>query len=110
MTQFLQSMDADQVIALLRYADFQATMSELEQHDIEAFAAGNRGFEICFASLQKYVMQRVAQTSIDADSLLIEKAVQNRDWKLLERESGADGRRQLQQRLRGLVDALRKAC
>jgi len=109
MTQFLQSMDADQVIALLRYADFQATMSELEQHEIEAFADGNRGFEICFASLQKYVMQRVAQTSIEADSLLIEKAVQNRDWKLLEREAGADGRRQLQQRLRRLVDALRKA-
>ncbi len=110
MTQFLQSMDAGQVIALLRYADYQATTSTLEQHEIEAFTAGNRGFEICFASLQKYVMQRVAQSSIDADSLLIEKAVQNRDWKLLERESGAEGRRQLQQRLRGLVDALSNAC
>jgi tRNA(Met) cytidine acetyltransferase len=110
MTQFLRALDAGQVIALLRFADYQATMSELEQHEIEAFTAGNRGFEISFASLQKYVMQRVAQISIEPDSLLIEKAVQNRGWKLLERESGAEGRRQLQQRLRGLVDALRKAC
>ena len=110
MTQFLQTMDAEQVTALLRYAEYQASTTALERHDIEAFTAGNRGFELCFVSLQKYVMQRVAQNSIEVDTLLIEKAVQNRDWKLLERESGAEGRKQLQQRLRGLVDALRKAC
>ena len=79
-------------------------------HEIEAFANGNRGFELCFASLQKQVMQAIADSSGDVDALLIEKAVQNRDWELLERESGAEGRKQLQQRLRGLVDDLRKAC
>ncbi len=110
MTQFLQTLEAGQVVALLRYAGYRAEAGELEQNEIEAFASGNRGFEICFASLQKYVMQRVAQTSFDPDALLVEKAVQNRDWKLLERDSGAEGRKQLQQRLRGLVDALRKAC
>lgn len=110
MTQFLQTMDAAQVVALLRYADYQATPSESERLEIEAFASGNRGFEICFASLQKFVMQRVAHSLFEPDSLLIEKAVQNRRWSLLERESGAEGRRQLQQRLRGLVDDLRKAC
>jgi len=110
MTQFLQTMDAAQVVALLRYADYQTTLSGPEQLEIEAFASGNRGFEICFASLQKYVMQRVAQTLFEPDTLLIEKAVQNRAWNLLERESGAEGRRQLQRRLRGLVDDLRKDC
>jgi hypothetical protein len=55
-------------------------------------------------------MRCVARSSIEPDRLLIEKAVQNRDWKLLERESGSEGRKQLQQRLRGLVAALRKAC
>jgi len=110
MTQFLQTLEAGQVTALLRYADYRADTGELEQHEIEAFASGNRGFELCFASLQKYVMQAVARDGFDPDPLLIEKAVQNRDWKLLERESGAEGRKQLQQRLRGFVDALRKAC
>jgi tRNA(Met) cytidine acetyltransferase len=110
LTQFLQSMESEQVTALLRYADYEAGVDELEQNEIEAFTAGNKGFEICFASLQKYVMQCIARSSIEPDRLLVEKAVQNRDWKLLERESGSEGRRQLQQRLRGLVAALRKAC
>lgn len=110
MSQFLQTMESGQVVALLRYADYEATLGVLEQHEVEAFTAGNRGFEICFASLQKYVMHCLARSSVDPDPLLIEKAVQNRDWKLLERESGAEGRKHLQQRLRGLVDALRKAC
>jgi tRNA(Met) cytidine acetyltransferase len=110
MSQFLQTLETRQVTALLRYADYRAETGELEQDDIEAFARGNRGFELCFASLQKYVMQAVARGSFDPEPLLIEKAVQNRDWNLLERESGAEGRKQLQQRLRGFVDALRKAC
>ncbi|MDH3386834.1 MAG: GNAT family N-acetyltransferase [Gammaproteobacteria bacterium] len=110
MTQFLQTMDADQVSALLRFAGYDAAPGELEQQEVEAFAGGNKPFELCFASLQKYVMRRVARSSLAPDRLLIEKAVQNRDWALLGREPGTDGRRQLQQRLRGLVDALMKAC
>ena len=110
LTQFLQSMESEQVTALLRYAEYRTEVDELEQNEIEAFTAGNKGFEICFASLQKYVMHCIARSAIEPDRLLIEKAVQNRDWKLLERESGSEGRKQLQRRLRGLVDALRKAC
>ena len=110
MTQFLQNMSADQVSSLLRFVNFQPSIDELEQHEIEAFAQGNRGFELCFASLQKFVMQRVAQSSSEPDGLLIEKAIQNRDWDLLERESGSEGRKTLQERLRGQVDALLKDC
>jgi hypothetical protein len=110
MTQFLQTMDAAQVTALLRFADFQAPLNALEQGEIDAFAQGNKGFELCFASLQKYVMHCVAHTRHEPGALLIEKAVQNRNWKLLERESVAEGRKQLQQRLRGQVEALRKDC
>jgi hypothetical protein len=110
MTQFLQAMDAEQVAALLRYADYRADVSDFERQEIEAFARGGRGFELSFASLQKFVMQQVAQSPLPADRLLIEKAVQNRGWDRLERESGDEGRRQLQRRLRGLVDALIKAC
>jgi tRNA(Met) cytidine acetyltransferase len=110
MTQFLQTMDAAQVTALLRFSDFQASFNALEQGEINAFAQGNKGFELCFASLQKYVMHRIARSRHEPGALLIEKAVQNRNWKLLERESAEEGRKQLQHRLRGQVEALRKDC
>jgi tRNA(Met) cytidine acetyltransferase len=110
MTQFLQTMDAAQVIALLRFAGFDAALNELEQREIDAFARGNKGFELCFVSLQKYVMHCIARSCDDPGTLLIEKAIQNRNWELLERESGAEGRKQLQRRLRGQVEALCKDC
>jgi tRNA(Met) cytidine acetyltransferase len=110
MTQFLQTMDATQVVALLRFAGFDATLNQLEQREIEAFARGNKGFELCFVSLQKYVMRCIARSCDDPGALLIEKAIQNRNWELLERESGAEGRKQLQKRLRGQVEALCKDC
>ena len=110
MTQFLQNMSADQVSSLLRFAGFDTSIDDHEQLEVEAFARGHRGFEHCFASLQKFVMRCVAQLSSVPDSLLIEKAIQNRDWDLLERESGSEGRKTLQQRLRGQVDALLKGC
>jgi len=109
MTQFLQSMEADQVCALLRYADYQADYSDLELEEVIAFAQGQKGFELCFASLQKFVMRQLAQSTSNPPQLLIEKAVQNRNWKSLQRESGSIGRAQLQLRLRSLVDALIKA-
>ena len=109
MTQFLQDLDADQVAAVLRLAEFRVAAGELEHDEIEAFTAGNRGFELCFASLQKYVMNRIAQTAVDPDRLLVEKAVQNRAWERLDRVSGSDGRKQLQRRLRELVEALAEA-
>jgi tRNA(Met) cytidine acetyltransferase len=110
MTQFLQTMDAAQVTALLRYAGFHTSLNALEQSEINAFAYGNKGFELCFASLQKYVMQCIARSCDEPDALLIEKAIQNRNWKLLERESATEGRKQLQKRLRGQVEALSKDC
>ena len=110
MTQFLQTMDAAQVVALLRFAGFDAELNELEQREIDAFARGNKGFELCFVSLQKYVMHCIARSCDDPGTLLIEKAIQNRNWELLERESGAEGHKQLQQRLRGQVEALCKDC
>ena len=110
MTQFLQTLDADQVTALLRLSDFTAAASELDEHEVETFTAGNRGFELCFASLQKYVMQRIARGRDEPDRLLIEKAVQNRAWEECDRAAGSEGRKQLQKRLRGLVAALDKAC
>jgi len=110
MTQFLQYMEAEQVQALLRYAGFSAVLTHQEQREVEAFAFGNRGFELCFVSLQRFVMQRVAASATAADPLLIEKAIQNRPWEALARESLGEGRKQLLKRLRRLVEAELKAC
>lgn len=111
MTQFLQYMEAEQVQALLRYCGYSAVLSHMERREIEAFACGNRGFELCFASLQRFVMQRVAASTTAVDPLLIEKAIQNRPWEMLARESaGCEGRKQLLKRLRSLVEAELKAC
>lgn len=109
MTRFLQGMEAEQVVALLRFSGYEASLDDLEQGEIEAFACGNKGFELCFVSLQKFIMRCVAQ-SVDQkncyfDSLLIEKAIQNRDWDRLEREPAAKGRKQIQNQLRRLVEA-----
>ncbi len=55
-------------------------------------------------------MTAVARSTAPVDRLLIEKAVQNRDWSQLEHEAGAAARRSLERRLRGLVAELDKAC
>jgi len=110
LIQFLRFMEAEQVAVLLRLSAYRGRLSELEQQEVEAFAKGNKGFELCFVSLQKFVMHKVAATPAQPHELLIEKGVQNRPWKLLVRESGASGRKQLQQRLRQLVDDLGKGC
>lgn len=109
LTQFLQTLDAAQVWALLGYADYRAELDADELAEIDAFATGQRGFELCFASLQRYVMQALAQADKPPEPLLVEKAIQNRDWGRLRRDAGSVGRRQLQQGLRRLVEALRKA-
>ncbi len=108
MTQFLAYLQAEQAVSLLRLARFHAELSRHELDEVEAFACGNRGFDLSFASLQKFVMSRLAQGDGNIDPLLIEKAVQNRDWRLLVRETDASGRKQLLRRLRGLVEALFK--
>jgi tRNA(Met) cytidine acetyltransferase len=109
LTQFLKPLDTADVIALLRFSNYRSELSPLELGEVEAFARGNKGFELCFTSLQKFVMNRIAEDDFEPQAILIEKVVQNRDWSQLSRESGSEGRRQLQQRLRRLVDALIKA-
>ena len=109
LTQFLQGLDSRQTTALLRFADLRITLTALERREIEAFAHGHKGFELCFVSLQKFMLQQVVASDAIFDDLLIEKAIQNRAWKRLGRESASDGRKQLQKRLRGLVEARLKA-
>ena len=106
MAQFLQFMDAPQVVALLRYSGFETELSDLDTAEVEAFTQGHRGFELGFAALQRYVMQAVAASCEPVDSLLVEKAIQNRPWERLRAGGSDDGRKALQRRLRDLVEAL----
>lgn len=110
LTQRLRRLDHRQVVALLRLAGFSCRPSRLEREDLGAFVQGRRPFDLCFASLQPQVMHAIAHSRQEIPALLVEKAVQNRPWRHLPRESGDEGRKQLQQRLRLLVDALVNPC
>ena len=105
LCQFLQQMDIESVIALLRYSQFQTVLNQLEKNEIEAFTKGHKGFELCFASLQRFVMQGIACLPEGASihPWLIEKVVQNKDWDQLQRGSAEFGRKQVLQKLRQLI-------
>jgi len=109
LCQFLQQMDAKNVVAILNYCRYKSTMSEMDLSEVQAFANGYKGFELCFGSLQRYVMQKIAGLPDDVDihPWLIEKVVQNRDWSQLDRYGAVAGRKQAQQILRDLVKSLR---
>jgi len=108
LCQFLQQMDADSVVALLRNCQFKSTMTSMEKDDVDAFILGHKGFELCFASLQPFVLQSIASSSdnFEMHPWLIEKAVQNRDWTRLSDCSTVKGRKQKQQKLRELIGEL----
>ena len=108
MCQFLQFMDAASVAALLRLCCFKAEINALERAEVDAFLYGHRGFELCFASLQPYVMQAIAQMPEQKPipRWVIEKAVQNRRWDQLELDLSVTGRKQIQQQLRSSILAI----
>ena len=109
LCQFLQQMDAASVVALLRYCRFKSSLTSMEMDEIDAFIIGHRGFELCFASLQLFVMQSIAIESqnFEIHPWLVEKAVQNRDWARLGASSTVTGRKQKQQKLREIIGQLR---
>ena len=108
LCQFLRAMDAANVVALLHYCRFHSTMSKMDLAEVQAFACGHKGFELCFGSLQRFVMQAIANLPGDAEihPWLVEKAVQNRDWNRLDNYSVVAGRKAAQQKLRGLIKSL----
>ncbi|RLA12673.1 MAG: hypothetical protein DRQ59_07075 [Gammaproteobacteria bacterium] len=112
LCQFLQHMDAASVVALLRYCRFKSSLTSMEMDEVDAFILGHKGFELCFASLQPFVMQSIA---IDSENFkihpwLVEKAMQNRDWNRLSDCPMMKGRKQKQQKLRELIKDLRLNC
>lgn len=108
LCQFLQVMDNTSVAALLRYSEYQCPLNQFERDELEAFTKGHKGFELCFASLQRFVMQAIACTPEDAPihPWIIEKAVQNKGWGQLSERASLDGRKQIQQKLRELIAEL----
>jgi len=112
LCQFLQAMDSANVVALLSYCRFYSKMSKLDMADVQAFASGHKGFELCFGSLQRFVMQKIANMPPGDGKVhpwLIEKAVQNRDWSRIDQYSTFAGRKSAQRKLRDLVKSLQSA-
>lgn len=108
LCQFLQGMDTANVVALLHFSRYESTLSDMDLAEIQAFAYGHKGFELCFGSLQRFVMQTIACLPVDTEihPWLIQKAVQNRDWNRLDGYSEVAGRKQARQKLRDLVKSL----
>ena len=108
LCHFLQAMDVANVVALLNYCRFNPVLSTMDLAEVHAFTRGHKGFELCFGSLQRFVMQKIASLPADTEvhPWLIEKAVQNRDWDQLDRSSEVVGRKLAQQILRQLVRSL----
>ena len=108
LCQFLQSMDVASVVALLKFSRFYSAMSETDLDEVYAFACGHKGFELCFGSLQRFTMQKLANLPRDTEihPWLVQKAVQNRDWNQLDQASAVAGRKQAQQKLRELIRSL----
>ena len=110
LCQFLQNMDANSVVSLLRFSGFCASLTDIERNEVRAFSEGHKGFELCFVSLQRAVMTAIARTAGTQliDPWVIEKLVQNRDWNHLTLDPECQGRKPIQNKLRSLVSELLK--
>ncbi len=108
LCQFLSQMNVAEVIILLRYSGYRTEITELEKDEIQAFTHGYKGFELCFATLQRVVMQSIAQScsELEVDDWLVEKVIQNREWHRLRPVNGCIGHKSIQNRLRRLVAEL----
>lgn len=108
LCQYLRGMDVESVVALVRYCQYSTQFSDIELDEIEAFTEGHKGFELCFVSLQRFVMQSIAglPDNYPVHPWLIEKVVQNCDWKKLSLDTDGDGRKSIQNKLRELVKHL----
>lgn len=107
--QFLNQMDAVGVAALLRYSTFDAELTELELGELRAFTQGHKGFEMCFATLQRFVMQAVSRLPAETGlpEWMVARVIQNRDWEDADPAQDYAGRRQMQQQLRQLIADLK---
>ena len=108
MVQSLQQMIATDVIAMLRLLQYESDLQQLELDEVEAFILGNKGFDLCFPSLQRFVMHRISESPAGQHfhPWLIEKVVQNRDYNELTPREGRDGKKSIIKILRRLVGEL----
>ncbi len=108
LCQRLRHMNADDVVTLLRFSGYTYQETDIERDEIEAFTQGNKGFELCFVTLQRAVMLAIAQLpeGQPVNSWLIEKVIQNRQWNVLSPQRGCYGRKSVENKIRRLVDEL----
>jgi tRNA(Met) cytidine acetyltransferase len=89
-----------------------ATLAEQDWRDLESFAFGLRGYELCMLAIRKLVLQALGderglmQLSEPQQQLLQEKVVQRHGWERVVRTGAFSGRRQALQATRQAVATL----
>ena len=108
LVQNLKYMLSADVIEMLRFIDYRHELGDIEQDEIGAFAGGNKGFDLCFPSLQRFVMQKISQSPAQQNfhCWLVEKVIQNREWHELTAEQSCIGKKSIQKKIRELVGEL----
>ncbi|MCP4429595.1 MAG: tRNA(Met) cytidine acetyltransferase [Gammaproteobacteria bacterium] len=108
LVQNLRYMIAEDVNALLRFFDYRIDLLQVEKDEITAFTQGHKGFDLCFATLQRYVMQVIASSPAEQyfHCWLVEKVVQNRGWDELTADNDCVGKKSIQKKIRELVGEL----
>lgn len=87
-------------------------LGEQDWRDLESFALGQRGYELCMLAIRKLVLQALSDDRIFADlsetqkQLLQEKVVQRHGWERVVRTGAFTGRRQALQVMRQAVAIL----
>ncbi|MGM0595086.1 MAG: tRNA(Met) cytidine acetyltransferase TmcA [Pseudomonadota bacterium] len=110
----LSALDGELADRLLSLAPtiVHESIGSQDRRDLESFAFGLRGYELCALAIRKLVLQaqgsRRAQALLDAAQrqLLRDKVLQRHDWPLVVRHGGFTGKKAAQASLREAVARL----
>ena len=97
------------VLALLQLSEIKMNLTALDLDELEAYSQGYLGFDFAQASLQRFLISEAQQLkllAIDEQQLLVEKVLQNRPWSACVSVKAESGRKFLNRRIRGLIQAL----
>jgi len=83
-----------------------------DRRDLDSFAFGLRGYELCMPAIRKWVLQAMSDETLwrsltaTQRQLLLHKVVQRREWSTVVRETALSGRKQAVQCLREAIAGL----
>jgi tRNA(Met) cytidine acetyltransferase len=103
----MEEVDADVAATLLQgaHADDSAELSAQDWRDVDSFAQGWRGYEVCQVAVRKLVQARIngAELDVKQQALLQRKVLQSEPWASVIAVLGYSGRAQALAALREAV-------